>query len=669
MRYRKEIDGLRCVAVLPVVMHHAGFSIFSGGYIGVDVFFVISGFLITTIIIEELVQNHFSIIGFYERRARRILPALFTMIFLCIPFAWFWLSPSQLKDFSQSIVAVTLFSSNFLFWLEEGYFSPIAELKPLLHTWSLAVEEQYYLFFPPLLILIWQFGRTKVMWMLIVISIASVGIAEWGWRNAPEANFYLAPARVWELLVGSLCAFWKRENRHRPLEVLALFGLAMIVVPIFIYNPSTPFPSLWAVVPVFGTALVIMFAYDDNITAKLLSNPVFVGVGMISYSLYLWHQPIFAFARLRSILAPSPMLMMALIILSFLMAYLSWRYIEKPFRTRPGPKALTRHQIFAASSIFGLCFIAFGVIGHVQNGFPQRSAPSGASFASLNNKIDNDIMPCDSDLTLMSAPNATPENCRRAPVGNTSARAIIIGDSHARALAGPVSRRLVELDIAVEVINFGGCPPFRGIAFPGRDCWTANNKLFKYIEHQAFDYIIIAFRPQPLFQKNFDNLEGGIEQSPFPTPLYGLDFIGSEKNMTIEQNAITTINKGLNDFLSLDAEIILIYPVPEAGWNVSELLWKLAAFRKDVGTQNLSTDGKLYWSRNAQVLKAFDAVKSKRLHRIRPSNIFCDTYTSNRCVNVVNGTSFYDDDDHLNIHGARLVASKIATTISDIVEQ
>jgi hypothetical protein len=278
-------------------------------------------------------------------------------------------------------------------------------------------------------------------------------------------------------------------------------------------------------------------------------------------------------------------------------------------------------------------------------------------------------MPCDFDLTLMSAPNATPKNCRRTPDGNASGRAIIIGDSHARAIAGPVSKRLVELGIAVEVINFGGCPPFRGFIFPGRDCWTANNKLFKYIEHQAFDYIIIAFRPQPLFQKNFDNLEGGIEQSPFPMPSFGLDFIGSEKNMTTEQNAIITINKGLNDFLSLDAEIILVYPVPEAGWNVSELLWKLAAFRKDVGTQNLSTDEKLYWSRNAQILKALDAIKSKHLHRIRPSDILCNTYITNRCANVANGMSFYDDDDHLNGHGARLVASKIAATIGDIVEQ
>jgi peptidoglycan/LPS O-acetylase OafA/YrhL len=192
MIYRREIDGLRAVAVVPVILFHAGLSLFSGGYVGVDVFFVISGYLITSIFIGE----DFSIARFYERRARRILPALFFVMLCCVPFAWMWMLPSELKDFSESVVAVVFLASNVLFWREEEYFAPAAELKPLLHTWSLAVEEQFYLLFPIFLLLAWRFGRNRVFWSICLIGAISLAASEWGWRNNPSANFYLAPTRA-----------------------------------------------------------------------------------------------------------------------------------------------------------------------------------------------------------------------------------------------------------------------------------------------------------------------------------------------------------------------------------------------------------------------------------------------------------------------------------------
>ena len=207
MHYRQEIDGLRAVAVIPVVLFHAGFEIFSGGYVGVDVFFVISGYLITSILIRELEQGEFSLVRFYERRARRILPALFFMMLVCIPFAWAWMTPSQIEDFGRSLVAVSLFASNILFWRKIDYFAPAAEENPLLHTWSLAVEEQYYMFFPLFLLLAWRFGRTRVFYMIAAIAAASLLFANGAGATMPVANFYLAPTRAWELLAGSLCAF------------------------------------------------------------------------------------------------------------------------------------------------------------------------------------------------------------------------------------------------------------------------------------------------------------------------------------------------------------------------------------------------------------------------------------------------------------------------------
>ena len=331
MQYRREIDGLRAVAVLPVILFHAGFSVFSGGYVGVDVFFIISGYLITSILISELEEERFSIARFYERRARRILPALFVVMLACLPFAYMWMFPSQLKDFAQSLVAVVFFGSNFLFWHESGYFAADAEIKPLLHTWSLAVEEQYYIVFPIFLLLAWRFGRNKMFWSVVVIAAISLLLAEWGWRNKPSANFYLAPTRAWELFAGSICAFLTVGRTLKSNNVLSGIGLAAIIFAIFTFDKNTPFPSVYALVPVVGTALIILFGRQGTLVATLLSMRVFVGIGLISYSAYLWHQPLFAFARLGSLTEPSHILMAVLAVAALLLAWVTWRWVEQPF--------------------------------------------------------------------------------------------------------------------------------------------------------------------------------------------------------------------------------------------------------------------------------------------------------------------------------------------------
>ena len=250
MKYRAEIDGLRALAVIPVILFHAGFEYFGGGYIGVDIFFVISGYLITTILIDDLENKKFSIINFYERRARRILPALFFMMLVCIPFAWMWMMPSHFKDFAQSLTAVSVFASNILFWKESGYFSVTAEMKPLLHTWSLAVEEQYYLIFPIFLFLAWRFGKNKVFQIIVILAVISLALSEWGWGNQSMANFYLAPTRAWEIFTGSITAFIINKRGVQANNTLSLIGFSAIVFSIFAYDKSTPFPSLYTFVVV-----------------------------------------------------------------------------------------------------------------------------------------------------------------------------------------------------------------------------------------------------------------------------------------------------------------------------------------------------------------------------------------------------------------------------------
>lgn len=361
MKYRAEIDGLRAVAVIPVILFHAGFELFNGGFVGVDVFFVISGYLITTILVNDIESGRFSIVNFYERRARRILPALSFVMLACIPFAWMWMTPGQMKDFSQSLVAVSLFSSNILFWLKSGYFDTASEEKPLLHTWSLAVEEQYYVLFPIFLFLAWRFGKNRVFWMIVLLAALSLALSEWGWRNKTSANFYLAPMRAWELFAGSIAAFAVHRRGVQANNALSLLGLAAIAFAIFAYDETTPFPSVYALIPVGGVVLLVLYGGKETLAAKLLSTRICVGIGLISYSAYLWHQPLFAFARMPTLEHPPLYVMGALSVVSLCLAIVSWKYVEQPFRDR---RKITRPQIFRCSAAAITAFSLLGVLGH-----------------------------------------------------------------------------------------------------------------------------------------------------------------------------------------------------------------------------------------------------------------------------------------------------------------
>ena len=218
MNYRREIDGLRALAVLPVIFFHAGFQAFSGGFVGVDVFFVISGYLITSIILTEKTSGKFTLINFYERRARRILPALFFVMLACLPFAWLWLLPSNLNDFSKNLIVVPLFSSNFLFTNQSGYFDTAIELKPLIHTWSLAVEEQYYLLFPIFISFLWRKAWPWASRIIFVVALISLIFSNWGAYHYPAATFYLLPTRIWELFIGSLVALYLFNHNQNSLS-------------------------------------------------------------------------------------------------------------------------------------------------------------------------------------------------------------------------------------------------------------------------------------------------------------------------------------------------------------------------------------------------------------------------------------------------------------------
>tara|TARA_B110000459_G_C16580895_1_gene481247 strand:- start:182 stop:1855 length:1674 start_codon:yes stop_codon:yes gene_type:complete len=292
---------------------------------------------------------------------------------ISIPFAWFWMAPHQLKDFSQSLLATSLFSSNIFFFLETDYFNDFSETAPLLHTWSLAVEEQFYLFFPLIIIFFWRFGISFISFILIIIFLSSLIFSIWASVYQPSFNFYLLPSRAWELLVGVFISLYLQSrfnnlDKFRKIysEILGLAGIFMILVSIIIFDKNTPFPSLYTLLPVLGTALVILFTTQKTVLGKFLSGKYIVGIGLMSYSLYLWHQPIFAFARIRSIDEISSIFYIALILLSFMVAKLSLDYVEAPFRNK---KNFSPKAILALSISLIIFFVIVGYKGHKNDGY------------------------------------------------------------------------------------------------------------------------------------------------------------------------------------------------------------------------------------------------------------------------------------------------------------
>lgn len=372
MVYRKEIDGLRALAVVPVILFHAGYDTFSGGFIGVDVFFVISGYLITNILISEISNNRFSFVNFYFRRARRIIPVLFNAILLSIPASYYFLNPREMIDFAESIISTITFSSNILFWQEIGYFNTKSELKPLIHTWSLSVEEQYYLIFPLVTLIALGFGRKYFISLVITVLFVSIVLAEWGSNNTPDAAFYLLPTRAWEIMIGSLCAiiiyyrlFGSYDKSLIFNNIFSFLGLFLIIYSVLFFDRYVKSPGIMMLVPTIGTALIILFSQKMTIVTRILSISPFVYIGLLSYSLYIYHQPVFAFARYYH---SDDFINNALyyIFLITLISAISYKVIENPIRNRSILKGARAFKCYIAFAT--LFFISFSLIAFLSKG-------------------------------------------------------------------------------------------------------------------------------------------------------------------------------------------------------------------------------------------------------------------------------------------------------------
>jgi peptidoglycan/LPS O-acetylase OafA/YrhL len=674
MNYRKEIDGLRTIAVLPVILFHAGFEHFSGGFVGVDVFFVISGYLITTIILSEIEKGKFSLVTFYERRARRIVPALFIVMFVSIFFSWFWLTPSHMKDFSESLVAVCLFASNILFWQETGYWGVENELKPLLHTWSLAVEEQYYVLFPLFLLAMWRFNKWWILSSFIVIAITSLILSHWAAYNLPTANFFLLPMRGWELAIGAGIAFYFLYRKpvisnllsNKTIDdLLSWLGLGLIALAVFSFDERTPFPSLYALVPTVGTALIIIFSSKDTSCGRLLGAKPLVSIGLISYSAYLWHQPLFVFARHRSLEEPSLLMFASLSVLSLILAFLSFKYIEAPFRNR---KTFSRNQIFSITAIGSLIFITFGIVGHLSEGYAFRFDQKLAEGINLAEKKS-----FSSNLCLDYKQLGTDDNEYCVLVPNQQKFAILYGDSHAQALMNEAQKVFKTTDYGLLYAATSACPPIKSVYRADHanisSCYEQNNKVYKdIVANPLVEYVVLSSRwTLGIEGERFDNKEGGVESGTKPQ----LDIVDNEKYLLHEDYGhrellANAYKKSIQHFINKGKKVILIYPVPEAGWNVPTYIGKFYMINPESVFDNYtgSTSYDVFRSRNERTISALDKIeRSENLHRIYPEHIFCNTEIEGRCITHLNGLIYYSDDDHLSDAGAKLVMEQVVSQL------
>ena len=372
LKYRSDIDGLRAVAVVPVILYHMGSALAPGGFVGVDVFFVISGFLITTVIREEIEAGNFSILRFYERRARRILPALFATVLLTFIVGLCLFMPDELRDLGASMVGVAVFASNILFWQQTDYFSGPVELKPLIHTWSLAVEEQYYIVFPLLLMAIARWGGRRYLVPTVIVAILSFAISVLMLWLDPTGNYYLLPSRAWELLIGSLLAYGRPFEVHnrRVGELLAAAGLAVILASVVLLDHDSPFPGYNALWPCLGTAAIIAAGtHAPTRVGRLLGIKPLVAIGLISYSLYLVHWPVIVFTRYVLFDMPGPVGQVAMIAAMVALAALSWRFVERPFRNR---HRYSQRAILTFAVVGLLLTGAAGAATFALRGLPQR---------------------------------------------------------------------------------------------------------------------------------------------------------------------------------------------------------------------------------------------------------------------------------------------------------
>ncbi|MEM9750796.1 MAG: acyltransferase family protein [Pseudomonadota bacterium] len=624
--YRKDIDGLRALAVLAVVFFHGHIAGFTGGYVGVDIFFVVSGYLIIGIISKDLKAGRFTYMRFYERRIRRLFPALFCMLTVTAAVSYFVLLPLDLEDFGKSALAASLSSSNILFWRQFGYFGDSADYAPLLHTWSLSVEEQFYLIFPPLLAAL-AARRPSTRWTALwAIAILSFLAAVWGVRAAPQASFYLPHTRAWEFLLGGFLALGLPPAAPRGVfgrllrETCGLAGLALIGGSFVLFDAETPFPGVMALPPTLGAALVIYAGLGADartapLVTRLLSLKPIVFVGLISYSLYLWHWPIWVLANYTPHQNISLVSQAVWLAASFAAAYLSWRFIETPFRRGRAQNGQDSAHARWPALAAGGALMATGVAGggslYLMEGAPWRVDPQIAALEAQAAGNSKPGRACHADgVRHMTLQTSCVHGADADPIF------AVWADSHGVELAARAGEVAAEYGLSVQQFTLNACPPALGFEAdftPG--CRARNDAVFGWLEaHPTVDTVILAAQ------------------------------YGKSAYVEMESAFLDGMQASIDALEAAGKKVVLVYPYPTYERPVPRRL-ALAA-RSGADLTRMGVDTKHFVESHANSFAFLDRQPDRLVvGRLYPHKAVCD---ETLCHLYADGVSLYFDEDHMS---------------------
>jgi peptidoglycan/LPS O-acetylase OafA/YrhL len=646
LNYRKDIDGLRAISVLSVLFNHAGIGLFAGGYIGVDVFFVISGYLITTIIVRDIQANEFSLIRFYERRVRRILPALFGVVAFTVAVCAIMYDAEKFRVFGKSVIATTLFASNINFWKESGYFDTTSQLKPLLHTWSLAVEEQFYIFFPLFMFALYRYAKKLSPYILAGTAVISFGFAVYRISSDPSAAFYLAHLRAWELLVGGMLSLnlIPKEFGKKYSNMIGFIGLAMIATPIFLYSETTKFPGAAALAPVLGAALVLFSGMEgESLVARFLSIPPLVFIGKISYSLYLWHWPLIIFVKYYAIRQLTPVEVGMLLVASILISALSWRFVETPFRSK---SFISTRQIFAfAAGGMALMFFAGGTVYYFK-GFPERL---GLEHLANDKRKEEAWLFKECNINYTD----NPESITPCEIGDRSKTPsfMVMGDSHTPTYGKAIHHSAEQSGISGILTYDQGCPTFLDmIPKPGIGdvpCVEYNHMALAYIqEHPEIKTVILASRWTIWLEESRYKQEEG-------TNLHLKDALNEAPSSAGEEYLFKLgLERTIKAIQDLDRRVVVIAPLPEIGYDVPSANFIASRTGRDIN-ELIAPSLDEYLDRTQRTFAILQSFEEKYgIQIIEPWKVLC---AEGKCRAAINGIPLYNDDDHLSIFGSELI--------------
>ncbi|WP_231422775.1 acyltransferase family protein [Pseudomonas sp. Leaf59] len=649
LAYRRDIDGLRAIAVLAVVLFHFGVPGVTGGFVGVDVFFVISGFLITSIIWRERQAGRFSFVEFWARRARRILPALFVMIVATLVAGWFLLAPKDYEELGRAAHYQVIFTSNLLFARQHGYFEAASDIKPLLHTWSLAVEEQFYILFPLLLTLL--SSRLK-HWRLALFGVllVSFGMSVWAVEHEPQKAFFLLHLRAWELLAGAMLAVLPaREWRASPAlaQWVSLGAMGLILIAVFGFDSQTAFPGAAALLPVLGVVGLI-WANGQQYTwvGRLLSSKVMVGLGLISYSWYLWHWPVFVYANYAAVDGLSATELGALMLLSLVLGYLSWRFVETPFREKR--LLATRKSILVAAAVGILSIGLTGVALRKADGVPSRLSEQALRYAQAK-KWSPELMACMADKD-------TPDErlfCHFGPK-NPAVSALVWGDSHATALIPALEIGAKKHDISLMEASFAGCVPLDGLENIAR-CAHFNRRVEKAMSERPISDVVLAAR----WSLYLYGQMSGDKEHALKDPS-----TGQYVRAVAEQRFADGMRARIKGLRAAGHRVWLVKEVPLQEIIVPYRLSRLAMMHRPVDREGLPIAKHL--AREAFIANLFDelAAADSGVRVLDPAPQLCGT--DGLCRVELNGRALYTDDNHLSDVGARHIEAFLEPLFSSL---